>query len=101
MLDRAESLEKDRRAAITELEAQQARRNRLTQEVAQKRKAGEDATALIAEGRVQVNGAVVRTIGTRVCYPLAREDTEPQPHGIPRRFPSRRSVPGDRSCLNA
>ena len=27
LLDRAESLERDRRAAITELEAQQARRN--------------------------------------------------------------------------
>lgn len=52
LLDRAESLEKERRAAITELEAQQARRNRVTQDVAQKRKAGEDATALIAESRV-------------------------------------------------
>jgi len=52
LLDRAETLEKERRAAITELEAQQARRNKLTQDVAQKRKAGEDATALIAEGRV-------------------------------------------------
>lgn len=51
LLDRAESLEKERRAAITELEAQQARRNKVTQEVAQKRKAGEDATALIAESR--------------------------------------------------
>ncbi len=51
LLDRAESLERERRAAITELEAQQARRNKVTQEVAQKRKAGEDATALIAEGR--------------------------------------------------
>ena len=51
LLDRAESLERDRRAAITELEAQQARRNRVTQEVAQRRKAGEDATALIAESR--------------------------------------------------
>ncbi|MFN5581347.1 serine--tRNA ligase [Gemmatimonas sp.] len=51
LLDRAESLEKERRAAITELEAQQARRNKVTQDVALKRKAGEDATALIAEGR--------------------------------------------------
>lgn len=51
LLDRAESLEKERRAAITELEAQQARRNKVTQEVAQLRKAGADATALIAEGR--------------------------------------------------
>ena len=51
LLDRAESLEQARRAAITDLEAQQARRNKVTQEVAQRRKAGEDATALIAEGR--------------------------------------------------
>lgn len=51
LLDRAESLEKERRAAITELEAQQARRNKVTQEVAQKRKAGEDAADLIAESR--------------------------------------------------
>jgi seryl-tRNA synthetase len=51
LLDRAESLEKERRTAITELEAQQARRNKVTQDVAQKRKAGEDATELIAESR--------------------------------------------------
>ncbi|MCE2954838.1 MAG: serine--tRNA ligase [Gemmatimonas sp.] len=51
LLDRAEALERERRAAITEVEAQQARRNKVTQEVAARRKAGEDATALIAEGR--------------------------------------------------
>ena len=51
LLDRAESLERDRRSAITELEAQQARRNKLTQEVGQLRKAGADATALMAEAR--------------------------------------------------
>jgi len=51
ILSRAEALEKERRASITELETQQARRNALTQEVARKRKAGDDATALIAEGR--------------------------------------------------
>lgn len=51
LLDRAESLERDRRSAITELESQQAKRNKLTQEVGQKRKAGEDATALMAEAR--------------------------------------------------
>jgi seryl-tRNA synthetase len=51
MLDRAEQLERERRAAITELEAQQALRNRVTQEVGQRRKAGEDATELMAQGR--------------------------------------------------
>lgn len=51
VLDRAETLESERRTAITELEAQQARRNQVSQEVARVRRAGEDATALIAEGR--------------------------------------------------
>ncbi len=52
LLDHAETLERDRRAAITELETEQARRNRITQEVGQRRKAGEDASELMAEGRV-------------------------------------------------
>jgi len=51
VLERAESLERERRSAITEVEAQQSRRNKLSQEVAQRRKAGEDATALMAESR--------------------------------------------------
>ncbi len=51
LLDRAESIERERRSAITELEAQQATRNRISQEVAQRRRAGEDAAALMAEGR--------------------------------------------------
>ena len=51
LLERAESLERERRASITEQEAAQARRNKLTQEVAQLRKAGGDATALMAEAR--------------------------------------------------
>jgi seryl-tRNA synthetase len=51
VLDRAESLERERRDAITELEAAQSRRNKLSQDVAQRRKAGDDASELIAEGR--------------------------------------------------
>lgn len=51
VLDRAEALERERREAITELEARQAERNRITQEVAQRRKAGGDAADLIAAGR--------------------------------------------------
>ncbi len=51
VLARAEAIERERRAAITELESQQARRNAITQVVAQKRKAGEDAAAQIQEGR--------------------------------------------------
>lgn len=51
LLARADELEKERRAAITSLESQQARRNAVSADVARKRKAGEDATELIAEGR--------------------------------------------------
>jgi seryl-tRNA synthetase len=51
LLDRAEVLERERRAAITELEARQAERNRLSQEVAQRRRGGGDASDLIAAGR--------------------------------------------------
>jgi seryl-tRNA synthetase len=51
ILDRLEGLEKDRRALITAAEERKARRNLLTQEVAQKKRAGEDATELVAESR--------------------------------------------------
>lgn len=50
-IDHAESLERERRSAITALEAQQARRNLVTQDVARLRKSGADATELIAESR--------------------------------------------------
>ncbi|MEP6835748.1 MAG: serine--tRNA ligase [Gemmatimonas sp.] len=59
VLSRADALEKERRASITELETQQARRNALTQDVARKRKAGEDATDLIAQGRTIGEAIVV------------------------------------------
>ncbi len=51
LLDHAETVERDRRSAITELETQQARRNKVTQDVAQLRKAGQDAATQIAESR--------------------------------------------------
>ncbi len=51
LLERAEALERERRQAITELEACQARRNQVSQEVARRRKAGEAVDGLIAEGR--------------------------------------------------
>ena len=51
LLDRAETLERERRDAIREAEDAQAQRNRISQEVAQRRRAGEDAEALMAEGR--------------------------------------------------
>ncbi len=51
LLDRAEALEKDRRDAIRAAEEMQAQRNRISQEVAQLRRAGENADALMAEGR--------------------------------------------------
>jgi seryl-tRNA synthetase len=42
-------LDKDRRSRITQAETLQAQRNKISQEVARARKAGEDATALIEE----------------------------------------------------
>jgi seryl-tRNA synthetase len=73
VLDRAEALEKERRAAITEVEAQQAQRNRITQEVAQRRKAGEDASELIASGR-----AVGESIAALEARRAAAEDAVQQ-----------------------
>ncbi len=63
LLDRAEAVERDRRNAITELEAQQARRNKVTQDVAQRRKAGDDAADLIAESKSI--GAAIASLETR------------------------------------
>lgn len=51
VLDRAESLEKERREAIAAVEELQARRNKVTQEVAKLRKAGESADQQMAESR--------------------------------------------------
>ncbi len=51
ILDRIEALEKERRALITATEDRKARRNVMTQDVAQKKRAGEDATELVAESR--------------------------------------------------
>ncbi|MES2523375.1 MAG: serine--tRNA ligase [Gemmatimonadota bacterium] len=63
LLDRAEAIERERRAAITELEAQQARRNKVAQEVAVLRKSGADASALIEEGRAV--GTAIAALETR------------------------------------
>ena len=51
ILDRLEGLERERRALITAVEERKARRNLLTQDVAQQKRAGGDATALVAESR--------------------------------------------------
>ncbi len=51
LLDRAELLEKERREAIRAAEDAQSQRNRISQDVAQRRRAGEDAEALMVEGR--------------------------------------------------
>nr|MCU0636472.1 serine--tRNA ligase [Gemmatimonadaceae bacterium] len=51
-LARAEQLESERRQAIQDVEARQQRRNTLSAEVARRKKAGEPAEALIAEGRL-------------------------------------------------
>jgi seryl-tRNA synthetase len=51
LLDRAEALEKERRDSIRVAEEAQAERNRISQEVAKRRRAGEGADELMAEGR--------------------------------------------------
>ena len=51
ILDRLEALERDRRALIVAVEDRKARRNTLTADVAQKKRAGEDTTALVADSR--------------------------------------------------
>ena len=51
ILDRLEGLERERRALITAVEERKARRNLLTQDVAQQKRAGGDATALVADSR--------------------------------------------------
>jgi seryl-tRNA synthetase len=51
VLNRAELLEKERRDAIRVAEEAQARRNKLSQEVAQRRRNGENADDLVAESR--------------------------------------------------
>lgn len=51
ILDRLDGLEKERRALIVAAEERKQRRNLLTQEVAQKKRAGEDASELVAESR--------------------------------------------------
>ena len=59
VLQRAEALEKERRAAITEHEALLARKNAISAEVATLRRSGQDASTLMAEGRA-VGEAIAR-----------------------------------------
>jgi seryl-tRNA synthetase len=51
VLDRAESLERERRALIATVEERKAARNANAQEVAKRKRAGESADDLIAQGR--------------------------------------------------
>src|SRR5215211_7306923 len=50
-LDRLEALERERRELIQAVEERKARRNVISQDVAKRKRAGEDADALIAQGR--------------------------------------------------
>ena len=50
-IDRAESLDRDRRAMIQAVEERKAARNAMTQEVAKRKRAGEGADELIEQGR--------------------------------------------------
>ena len=51
LLDRAETLERDRRTLIQAVEERKAARNVSAQEVAKRKRAGEEADTLIAQGR--------------------------------------------------
>lgn len=51
LIDRAEALDRDRRALITSVEEKKKERNTSSQEVARRKRAKEDADALIAAGR--------------------------------------------------
>ncbi len=74
VLDRAEALEGERREAIGAVEEAQALRNRLTQDVAQRRRAGENADVLVAESRA---------VGEQIASLEARRaDVEAEVHTI-------------------
>jgi len=60
VLDRAEHLERERRTIIQAVEERKAARNASSQEVAQRKKKGEDASDLIARGREL--GAAIATL---------------------------------------
>ena len=80
VLDRAEALEGERRAAIGAAEQAQARRNRLTQDVAQRRRAGENADDLVAESRA---------VGEQIASLEARRaEVEAEVHGILHELPN-------------
>ncbi|HTL95926.1 MAG TPA: serine--tRNA ligase [Gemmatimonadaceae bacterium] len=51
VIDRAEVLDRERRALLTQIEDKQAARNAASQDVARRKKAGEDATDVIARTR--------------------------------------------------
>ncbi|MEX2182574.1 MAG: serine--tRNA ligase [Gemmatimonadaceae bacterium] len=51
LIDEAETLDRARRQAITQMEERKAQRNRVTQEVGKRKKAGQDAAALMDEAR--------------------------------------------------
>ncbi|HEX8724710.1 MAG TPA: serine--tRNA ligase [Gemmatimonadaceae bacterium] len=51
VIERGEALDRERRALITSVEEQKAERNATSQEVARRKRAREDADALIAHGR--------------------------------------------------
>lgn len=52
LIDEAEALDRARRASIARVEERKAERNRVTQEVGKRKKAGEDASELQANARV-------------------------------------------------
>src|SRR5690349_5600082 len=63
LLDRAEALERERRELIAAVEEKKAERNAGTQEVARRKRAGEDAAEIIARGRAL--GEEIATLDAR------------------------------------
>src|SRR5476649_744994 len=65
LIDRAERLDRERRATIQQVEEKKAARNAASQEVARKKKSGENADELVANARLL--GAAISLLETELA----------------------------------
>src|SRR5690606_39342771 len=72
LLDDAEALDRTRRTSIARVEERKAERNRVTQEVGKRKKAGEDASELQANARLI--GEEIAALEAQLEVTLARFD---------------------------
>ena len=72
LIDEAEALERTRRASIQRVEERKAERNRVTQEVGKRKKAGEDAAELQASARAL--GEEIAALEAQLAVTQARFD---------------------------